>query len=46
MPKPSEADKEFFRSVVPQAPGVEVEPMFGNLRAFVNGNMTTYQKKT
>jgi len=39
MPKPTEADKEFFRSVVPDAPGVEVKPMFGNLGAFVNGNM-------
>jgi TfoX/Sxy family transcriptional regulator of competence genes len=39
MPKPTEDDKEFFRSVVPEAPGVEVKPMFGNLGAFVNGNM-------
>src|SRR5436190_18318444 len=39
MPKPSEADKEFFRSVVPDDPRVEVKPMFGNLGAFVNGNM-------
>ena len=39
MPKPTEADKELFRSVVPDAPGVEVKPMFGNLGAFVNGNM-------
>jgi TfoX/Sxy family transcriptional regulator of competence genes len=39
VPKPSEGDKEFFRSVVPEAPEVEVKPMFGNLGAFVNGNM-------
>jgi TfoX/Sxy family transcriptional regulator of competence genes len=39
MPKPTEADKQYFRSVVPTAPGVEVKPMFGNLGAFVNGNM-------
>jgi hypothetical protein len=24
---------------VPDAPGVEIKPMFGNLGAFVNGNM-------
>jgi TfoX/Sxy family transcriptional regulator of competence genes len=39
IPKPTEDDREFFRSVVPDAPGVEVKPMFGNLGAFVNGNM-------
>jgi TfoX/Sxy family transcriptional regulator of competence genes len=39
IPKPSEGDKEFFRSLVPDGPGVEVKPMFGNLGAFVNGNM-------
>ncbi|MFL6128883.1 MAG: TfoX/Sxy family protein [Mycobacteriales bacterium] len=39
IPKPSEADKELFRSVVPADPRVEVKPMFGNLGAFVNGNM-------
>jgi TfoX/Sxy family transcriptional regulator of competence genes len=39
IPKPSEADKEFFRAVVPDSPDVEVKPMFGNLGAFVNGNM-------
>ena len=39
MPKPSEADKERFRSLVPDDPRVEVKPMFGNLGAFVNGNM-------
>jgi TfoX/Sxy family transcriptional regulator of competence genes len=39
MPKPTEADKEAFRSLVPDGPEVEVKPMFGNLAAFVNGNM-------
>jgi len=39
IPKPSEADKDRFRSLIPNAPGVEVKPMFGNLGAFVNGNM-------
>ncbi len=39
MPKPTEDDKEFFRSLVPDDPRVEVKPMFGQLGAFVNGNM-------
>lgn len=39
MPKPTEADKDRFRSLVPEAPGVEVKPMFGQLGAFVSGNM-------
>lgn len=39
MPKPTDADKAYFRSLIPEAPDVEVKPMFGNLGAFVNGNM-------
>ncbi len=39
IPKPTEADKEYFRSVLPEDPEVEVKPMFGNLGAFVHGNM-------
>ena len=39
IPKPTEADKERFRSLVPDDPRVTVKPMFGNLGAFVNGNM-------
>jgi TfoX/Sxy family transcriptional regulator of competence genes len=39
MPKPSEADKDRFRALMPSGPGVEVKAMFGNLGAFVNGNM-------
>jgi TfoX/Sxy family transcriptional regulator of competence genes len=39
IPKPTEADKERFTGLVPEAPDVEVKPMFGNLGAFVHGNM-------
>ena len=39
IPKPTDADRDWFRSLVPDAPNVEVKPMFGNLGAFVNGNM-------
>ena len=39
IPKASEADKDFFRSVLPDDPAVEIKPMFGNLGAFVHGNM-------
>jgi hypothetical protein len=39
IPKPSEADKERFHRLVPADPRVETKPMFGNLAAFVNGNM-------
>jgi TfoX N-terminal domain len=45
IPKPTEADRERFAGLVPDdanVPGdahVEVKPMFGNLGAFVNGNM-------
>jgi TfoX/Sxy family transcriptional regulator of competence genes len=39
IPKPSEDDKRFFLSVLPDDPAVEVKPMFGNLGAFVNDNM-------
>lgn len=42
MPKPSDADKDRFRDLVETVahfPGVEVKPMFGQLGAFVNGNM-------
>lgn len=39
MPKVSDEAKALFRSVIPEAPGVEVKPMFGSLGAFVNGNM-------
>jgi TfoX/Sxy family transcriptional regulator of competence genes len=39
MPKPTEADKELFRSLLPNAPGVSERPMFGQLAGFINGNM-------
>ena len=39
IPKPAEGDRERFTALVPEAPQVEVKPMFGNLGAFVNGNM-------
>ena len=39
IPKCSEEDKSRFRELVPDLPAVEVRPMFGNLGAFVNGNM-------
>ena len=39
MPKPTEADRERFTALVPDGPDVVVKPMFGNLGAFVNGNM-------
>ncbi len=39
IPKPSDDDKQFFRSLIPDGAGIEVKPMFGNLGAFVNGNM-------
>ena len=39
IPKPSEEDRQFFRSLIPDEPSVEVKPMFGNLGAFVRGNM-------
>ena len=39
IPKPTEADCERFTALVPDDPRVEVKPMFGNLGAFVNGNM-------
>jgi hypothetical protein len=39
IPKPTEADGERFQSLVPADERVTVKPMFGNLGAFVNGNM-------
>jgi TfoX/Sxy family transcriptional regulator of competence genes len=39
IPKPTDADRERFSKLVPDAPDVEVKPMFGNLGAYVNGNM-------
>ena len=39
VPNSTEDVKNAFRGLVPAADGVAVKPMFGNLAAFVNGNM-------
>jgi TfoX/Sxy family transcriptional regulator of competence genes len=39
LPKPSEQAKAAFTKLVPDEPAVTLKPMFGNLSAFVNGNM-------
>ncbi|GAC1328575.1 MAG: hypothetical protein NVSMB2_27830 [Chloroflexota bacterium] len=39
IPKPTTEDKARFESLVPPDTRVDVKPMFGNLGAFVNGNM-------
>ncbi len=39
MPKPSEQAKAAFTKLVPGDPAITLKPMFGNLAAFVNGNM-------
>jgi len=39
MPKPTEQAKAAFQKLVPADPAVTTRPMFGNLSAFVNGNM-------
>lgn len=39
LPKPSEEAKAAFARLVPDGPAVTLKPMFGQLSAFVNGNM-------
>jgi TfoX/Sxy family transcriptional regulator of competence genes len=39
IPKATEDDKSRFRALVPLGPDIEIKPMFGNIAAFVNGNM-------
>jgi hypothetical protein len=39
IPKPTDAGRARFTALVPDRPDVEVKPMFGNLGAFVNGNV-------
>ena len=39
MAKPTESEKDRFRSPFAELPGAEIKPMFGNLGAFVNGNL-------
>jgi TfoX/Sxy family transcriptional regulator of competence genes len=41
MPKPSDKAKAAFSELVPDEPAITLRPMFGNLAAFVNGNMFT-----
>ena len=39
VPRPSLETQDLFRTLIPEASGVQVKPMFANLAAFVNGNM-------
>src|SRR5260370_14763197 len=39
MPKRGQQAKVRFTTLVPDEPAVTLRPMFGNLSAFVNGNM-------
>jgi TfoX/Sxy family transcriptional regulator of competence genes len=39
MPRPSEEAKAAFARIVPDEPAVTLKPMFGQMSAFVNGNM-------
>ena len=39
MPRPSEEAKAAFSKLVPDEPAVSLKPMFGQVSAFVNGNM-------
>ena len=39
MPRPSEEAKAAFSRIVPDEPAVTIKPMFGQVSAFVNGNM-------
>ena len=39
MPRPSEDAKAAFARIVPDGPGITIRPMFGQMSAFVNGNM-------
>lgn len=39
MPRPSEEAKAAFARLVPDEPAITIKPMFGQLSAFVNGNM-------
>src|SRR2546426_11196 len=41
MPRPDEANRAYFHSLLPEDPRITVRPMFGNLAGFVNGNMFT-----
>lgn len=39
IPRSTPQSEQFLRSLLPDANGVTVRPMFGNLSAFINGNM-------
>jgi len=39
IPRSNEDSKEFFRSILPNDARITIRPMFGNISAFVNGNM-------
>jgi len=39
IPKPTDDERRTFAELIPDDPSVQVKPMFGNLGAFVNGNM-------
>jgi TfoX/Sxy family transcriptional regulator of competence genes len=41
MPRPSEDAKAAFKALLPDDPALSTRPMFGNLAAFVSGNMFT-----
>lgn len=41
MPRSTKEAETFLRAMLPDTPEVTVRPMFGNLSAFVNGNMYT-----
>ena len=41
IPHSDEKFEKFFRSILPDDPNVTIRPMFGNIAAFVNGNMFT-----
>jgi TfoX/Sxy family transcriptional regulator of competence genes len=39
IPRPSDEGALAFRTLVPDDPSVVIRPMFGNIAAFINGNM-------
>ena len=39
LPRPSDDAKATFSKLVPDEPAITLKPMFGQLSAFVNGNM-------
>lgn len=41
MPRPDDATRVYFKSILPEDSRIGVRPMFGNLAGFVNGNMFT-----